>query len=233
MPNGSSRRCRISPPTRSDIRLRRAARAGRTAARNGVLLTVRDTGPGFRRSTSTRLRSLLQSGRVASTDRGTPPAAASASRSSEAIVERHGGPSPRRMRRTAEPSSRSACRVRFRYHLPDTHEIACILLAIGCVDRSPGNGRRAAAPGPCRSRCRWCGRGDRAYLASVPADARARSDAYFEGGYWVSLWQFLWSSNRPDCSCSTPACPPGFAIWLRASPVSGGCSRRSTGLVFS
>jgi len=33
-----------------------------------------------------------------------------------------------------------------------------------------------------------------AYLASVPADARARSDAYFEGGYWVSLWQFLWSS---------------------------------------
>ena len=33
-----------------------------------------------------------------------------------------------------------------------------------------------------------------AYLGSVPADARARSDAYFEGGYWVSLWQFLWSS---------------------------------------
>ena len=25
-------------------------------------------------------------------------------------------------------------------------------------------------------------------LASVPAEARARSDAYFEGGYWIRLW---------------------------------------------
>ncbi|MBA2305050.1 MAG: M48 family metalloprotease [Acidobacteria bacterium] len=33
-----------------------------------------------------------------------------------------------------------------------------------------------------------------AYLATVPAEARARSDAYFEGGYWLTLWQFLWSS---------------------------------------
>ncbi len=31
----------------------------------------------------------------------------------------------------------------------------------------------------------------RAYLASVPADERARSDAYFEGGYWLLLWDFL------------------------------------------
>jgi STE24 endopeptidase len=29
------------------------------------------------------------------------------------------------------------------------------------------------------------------YLASVPADKRARSDAYFEGGYWLQLWDFL------------------------------------------
>jgi STE24 endopeptidase len=28
-------------------------------------------------------------------------------------------------------------------------------------------------------------------LASVPADARARSDAYFEGGYWIRLWSTL------------------------------------------
>jgi STE24 endopeptidase len=27
-----------------------------------------------------------------------------------------------------------------------------------------------------------------AYMASLPAEARARSDAYFEGGYWLSLW---------------------------------------------
>ena len=30
-----------------------------------------------------------------------------------------------------------------------------------------------------------------AYLATVPADQRARSDAYFEGGYWLLLWDFL------------------------------------------
>lgn len=30
-----------------------------------------------------------------------------------------------------------------------------------------------------------------AYLASIPAEARARSDAYFEGGYWLILWDFL------------------------------------------
>jgi STE24 endopeptidase len=33
-----------------------------------------------------------------------------------------------------------------------------------------------------------------AYLDTVPADKRARSDAYFEGGYWLILWRFLWSS---------------------------------------
>ena len=30
-----------------------------------------------------------------------------------------------------------------------------------------------------------------AYLAQIPAAARARSDAYFEGGYWLILWDFL------------------------------------------
>lgn len=31
----------------------------------------------------------------------------------------------------------------------------------------------------------------RAWLATVPADKRAKSDAYFEGGYWLILWNFL------------------------------------------
>ena len=31
-----------------------------------------------------------------------------------------------------------------------------------------------------------------AYLAEIPAEARARSDAYFEGGYWLVLWDFLY-----------------------------------------
>ena len=30
-----------------------------------------------------------------------------------------------------------------------------------------------------------------AWLASIPADQRARSDAYFEGRYWLLLWDFL------------------------------------------
>ena len=33
-----------------------------------------------------------------------------------------------------------------------------------------------------------------AYLATVPADKRERSDAYFEGGYWLILWDFLVSA---------------------------------------
>jgi STE24 endopeptidase len=33
-----------------------------------------------------------------------------------------------------------------------------------------------------------------AYLAMMPAAARARSDAYFEGGYWLILWDFIVAS---------------------------------------
>src|SRR6202167_2456372 len=33
-----------------------------------------------------------------------------------------------------------------------------------------------------------------AYLAQIPADARARSDAYFEGGCWMILWDFLYGA---------------------------------------
>src|SRR5229473_1033548 len=31
----------------------------------------------------------------------------------------------------------------------------------------------------------------KAWLATVPADKRAKSDAYFEGGYWLILWNAL------------------------------------------
>ncbi len=33
-----------------------------------------------------------------------------------------------------------------------------------------------------------------AYLAEIPAGARAKSDAYFEGGYWLILWDFLFGA---------------------------------------
>ena len=31
----------------------------------------------------------------------------------------------------------------------------------------------------------------RAYLDRLPPDVVARSNAYFEGGYWLQLWNFL------------------------------------------
>jgi len=34
-----------------------------------------------------------------------------------------------------------------------------------------------------------------AYLAQIPLDARARSDAYFEGGYWMILWDFVYGAG--------------------------------------
>jgi STE24 endopeptidase len=34
----------------------------------------------------------------------------------------------------------------------------------------------------------------RAWLDQLPAEQRARSDAYFEGGYWLQLWSFLWTA---------------------------------------
>ncbi len=33
-----------------------------------------------------------------------------------------------------------------------------------------------------------------AYMAQMPASSRARSDAYFEGGYWLILWDFLYGA---------------------------------------
>jgi STE24 endopeptidase len=33
-----------------------------------------------------------------------------------------------------------------------------------------------------------------AYMAQIPAAARSRSDAYFEGGYWLILWDFLYGA---------------------------------------
>src|SRR6266700_3122555 len=45
-----------------------------------------------------------------------------------------------------------------------------------------------------------------AWLATVPADTRKKSDAYFEGGYWLILWNFLLAA--------------GISIFLLASRIS-------------
>src|SRR4051812_46225392 len=34
-----------------------------------------------------------------------------------------------------------------------------------------------------------------AWLDTVPPKARARSNAYFEGGYWLILWDFLYGAS--------------------------------------
>ncbi len=52
-----------------------------------------------------------------------------------------------------------------------------------------------AAPGPSIAAGTDSATATRAWLNTVPADKRAKSDAYFEGGYWLILWNFLLSAG--------------------------------------
>jgi Zn-dependent protease with chaperone function len=62
---------------------------------------------------------------------------------------------------------------------------------------APGTPIATAAPGTEE------GRGSRldvraataAYLARIPPEKKAKSDAYFEGGYWLQLWDFLYGAG--------------------------------------
>jgi STE24 endopeptidase len=69
-----------------------------------------------------------------------------------------------------------------------------------------------------------------AYLAQIPADKAARSDAYFEGGYWLIFWDFLygvavallllnlrWSARMRDLSERVTRFKPvhTFVYWLQ------------------
>src|SRR5208337_361122 len=69
-----------------------------------------------------------------------------------------------------------------------------------------------------------------AYLAQIPADKTARSDAYFEGGYWMVLWDFLygaviallllnlqWSARMRDLAGRVTRFKPvhTFVYWLQ------------------
>ncbi len=69
-----------------------------------------------------------------------------------------------------------------------------------------------------------------AYLAQIPADKTARSDAYFEGGYWMILWDFLygvvvallllnlrWSARMRDLAERVTRFEPvhTFVYWLQ------------------
>lgn len=82
--------------------------------------------------------------------------------------------------------------------------LTVVLLAAECgwglaADEGPVQKTGAAAPGftvPATARGTAGAPFDPAaatdaWLATVPADKRAKSDAYFEGGYWLQLWNFL------------------------------------------
>jgi len=49
-----------------------------------------------------------------------------------------------------------------------------------------------------------------AYLATIPPDKRARSNAYFEGGYWLILWDFLVGAGICLLLLAT-----GWSAWMR------------------
>ncbi len=79
----------------------------------------------------------------------------------------------------------------------------------------------------------------RAYLATLPPDKKARSDAYFEGGYWLLLWDFAvgaaiyllllgtgWSARMRDAAERVSrwrwaAIPLYWAMFLVATTVLG------------
>ena len=61
----------------------------------------------------------------------------------------------------------------------------------------------------------------RAYLARQTPPEKARSDAYFEGGYWLDLWTFLWVAAAYFVLLHTGASAwmRDFAERLRSKPV--------------
>ena len=69
--------------------------------------------------------------------------------------------------------------------------LAFLLLSAGLLcgqSAKPAGGTSAAAPSFDAVAA------TNAYLAKVPPDKKARSDAYFEGGYWLILWDFLYGA---------------------------------------
>src|SRR5256886_13786942 len=97
---------------------------------------------------------------------------------------------------TALDESSAFLSARFRYQ---AHAVmrppVIILLSVGLVivlmpDQDQQN------PAPLRSAAGNTNRFDpaaatKAWLATIPRDRREKSDAYFEGGYWLLLWNFL------------------------------------------
>ena len=69
------------------------------------------------------------------------------------------------------------------------------------------------------------GRATDAYIATVPAADRVKSDAYFEGGYWIELWSTLITVAVCACCCASGSRRASATSRRRAAP--GRSCRRS------
>jgi STE24 endopeptidase len=68
-----------------------------------------------------------------------------------------------------------------------------LMLAVGAAAQSPPAAAAPASPGEPRAQRFDPEAATEAYLAKLSPEQRARSDAYFEGGYWLLLWGFLYA----------------------------------------
>lgn len=74
----------------------------------------------------------------------------------------------------------------------------CALLALPCTGQTTSNHLTPPAPVPAGAQFDANGhldveRATRAYLDEIPADKKAASDKYFEGKYWLILWDAVYS----------------------------------------
>jgi STE24 endopeptidase len=74
----------------------------------------------------------------------------------------------------------------------------CLFVLIGCfasvrvADAQPSSPPTLDVPAAARPSANFdVTAATDAWLATVPPDKKARSNAYFEGGYWLQLWDFL------------------------------------------
>ena len=75
--------------------------------------------------------------------------------------------------------------------------VLVFLLALSLLTTAPSSFAQETSPAPTAPAAPSIAPGTdpatatRAWLDTVPADKKAKSDAYFEGGYWLILWNYL------------------------------------------
>ena len=78
--------------------------------------------------------------------------------------------------------------LRFRFAIALVFTVWCTMASLAQAGSPPTlNIPTAARPGPDFD----VKAATDAWLATIPPDKKARSDSYFEGGYWLQLWDFL------------------------------------------